>query len=104
VALANCGLLYFIMRKRIKGLEGRRTAVAMTKILVASAAMGAVCWVVSRSAGHLLGTSFGARLVNVVVSVAVGAGLFYLIASLLGVEELKAATSALTGRFRKRRA
>jgi len=104
VALANCGLLYFIMRKRIKGLEGRRTAVAMTKILVASAAMGAVCWVVSRSAGHLLGTSFGARLVNVAVSVAVGAGLFYLIASLLGVEELKAATSALTGRFRKRRA
>jgi putative peptidoglycan lipid II flippase len=104
VALANCGLLYFIMRKRINGLEGRRTAVAMTKILVASAAMGAVCWVLSRGAEHLLGSSFGARLVNVAVSVAVSAGLFYLIASLLGVEELKAATSALTGRFRKRRA
>ena len=104
VALANCGLLYFIMRKRINGLEGRRTAVAMIKILVASAVMGAVCWVVSRGAEHLIGSSFAARLANVAVSVAVSAGLFYLIATLLGVEELKAATSALTGRFRKRRA
>jgi putative peptidoglycan lipid II flippase len=103
VALANCGLLYFIMRRRINGLEGRRTAFAMAKILVASAVMGACCWAISSSATHLLGNSFAARLANVSASVAVGAGLFYLAASLLGVEELKAATDALTARLKKTR-
>src|SRR5882724_8533693 len=97
VALGNCGLLYFIMRKRINGLEGRRTALAMAKILFASAAMGAACWAVSTGAARVLGNNFPARLAIVTVSVAVSVGLFYLVASLLGVEELRAATSALTG-------
>jgi putative peptidoglycan lipid II flippase len=104
VALGNCGLLYAIMRKRINGLEGRQTALAIVKILVASAAMGAGCWAVSNGAAYLLGNSFAARLAIVTISVAVSAGLFYLCASLLGVEELKAATNALTDRFKKRRA
>jgi putative peptidoglycan lipid II flippase len=101
VALGNCGLLYFIMRKRIKGLEGRRTALAMAKILLASMAMGAGCWALSNGAEHILGGSFSARLITVAVSVAVSAGLFYLIASLLGIEELSAATRTLTGRLKR---
>jgi len=103
VALGNCALLYAIMRKRINGLEGRKTVVAIGKILVASAAMGAGCWAVSNGVTHLLGAGFAARLANVSASVAVSAALFYLVASLLGVEELRAATNALTGRFRKTR-
>lgn len=103
VALGNCGLLYFIMRKRINGLEGRRTALAMAKILFASAVMAAACWAVSAGAARVLGSNFTARLSNVSISVAVSAGLFYVVASLLGVEELRAATSALTGRFKRRR-
>ena len=91
------------MRKRIKGLEGRRTALAMSKILFAAAAMGAACWAVSSGAARVLGNNFPARLANVTVSVAVSAGLFYLVASLLGVEELRAATSALTVRLKRRR-
>ena len=104
VALGNCGLLYLIMRKRIKGLEGRRTAVAIAKILSASAVMGAVCWAVSTAAAHLLGDSFWARLANVSISVMVSAVVFYVAASVFAVEELKSATTALTGRFRKLRA
>lgn len=103
VALGNCGLLYFIMRKRINGLEGRRTAVAIAKILGASAIMAGGCWAVTNWVSHLLGDSFWARFANVSVSVAVSAGVFYLAASLLAVEELKSATKALTGRFRKSR-
>jgi putative peptidoglycan lipid II flippase len=102
VALGNCGLLYFIMRKRINGLEGRRTALAMAKILFASATMGGACWAVSTGLSGWLGSAFTARLANVVVSVVVSAGLFYLVAALLGVEELRAATRALTGRLRRR--
>ena len=103
VALGNCLLLYFIMRRRISGLEGRRTALAMAKILLASAVMGAGCWAISSGAESLLGSSFTARLANVSASVASGAGLFYLMASLLGVEELRTATTVLTARLKKNR-
>jgi len=103
VALANCGLLYVIMRKRISGIEDRRTAGAVAKILVASAVMGAACWTVSAALSRALGDNFAARLTNVLVSVAIGAVLFYVLASLLRVEELKSATRALAGRFARNR-
>lgn len=103
VALGNCGLLYVIMQKRIKGMEGKRTAVAVAKILVSSAVMAAACWAMISITSRVLGDQFAGRLVSVLISIAVGAGLFYLAASLLGVEELKAATDALTGRLKRTR-
>ncbi len=103
VALANFGLLYLIMRKRINGIEGGRTATAVAKILLASAVMGAACWATSWGLSRALGEGFGARLANVLVSIAVSACLFYVTASLLRVEELKAATDALAGRLARRR-
>jgi putative peptidoglycan lipid II flippase len=101
-AMLNCAVLYSIMRRRLKGIEGRRTAIALGKILVASAFMGLVCWAVSVGIGRFAGDRFIARLVNVTASVALGAGTFYLGALLLGIEELKAATGAITRRFLKR--
>jgi putative peptidoglycan lipid II flippase len=101
VALGNCALLYFIMRRRVNGLEGKRTALTTAKILLASATMGGACWAVNGWLSRWLGGAFPARLAIVVVSVAVSVGLFYLVASLLGVEELRAATRALTGRLRR---
>jgi putative peptidoglycan lipid II flippase len=103
VALANFGLLYLIMRKRINGIDGGRTATAVAKVLLASGVMGAACWAISMALARAFGESFGARLANVLVSVAAGAGLFYVIAALLRVEELKAATDALAGRLKRRR-
>jgi putative peptidoglycan lipid II flippase len=103
VALGNCALLYLIMRKRINGLEGRRTALAMAKVVFASAMMGAACWGMNAGLGRWLGGAFAARLANVAVSVSVSACLFYMIASLLGVEELRTATRALTGRLKRKR-
>jgi putative peptidoglycan lipid II flippase len=101
-AVLNCSALYFIMQRRLNGIEGRRTAIALGKILLASAAMGVVCWVISAGVSRFAGESFIARLVNVTASVALGAGTFYLGALLLGIEELKAATAALARRFIKR--
>jgi len=40
-ALGNAGLLLWLLRGRLQGLEGRRIAVALIKITMASAAMGA---------------------------------------------------------------
>jgi putative peptidoglycan lipid II flippase len=101
-AVLNCSVLYFIMRGRLDGIEGRRTAVTLVKILAASAVMGLVCWAVSSGVSRSAGESFAARLVNVTASVALGAGTFYMCALLLGVQELKAATGAITRRFLKR--
>ena len=103
VALGNCALLYFIMRRRINGIEGRRTTTTVGKILLAAAVMGAACWAVSRGLNHALGDVFGARLANVSISVAVSACTFYLAASILRVEELQAATAAFTRRLSRKR-
>jgi putative peptidoglycan lipid II flippase len=75
-AMLNCTVLYFIMRGRLNGIEGRRTAIALGKILVASAVMGFVCWGASAGVSRFAGESFIARLVNVTASVALGAGTF----------------------------
>jgi putative peptidoglycan lipid II flippase len=104
VALGNCGLLYVIMRRRIKGLEDRRTLVAVSKIMFASLVMGVVCWAISHWVNKFFGHSFGARFATVVLSVSVGAGVFYLAAYMTKVEELKTASSVLTSRLRRRKA
>ncbi|HJQ24918.1 MAG TPA: murein biosynthesis integral membrane protein MurJ [Blastocatellia bacterium] len=103
VGLLNFALLYFIMQRRIQGIEGRRTLFAIIKIILASAAMGAACWTMSAGIPRLLGDRFAARVVNVAVSVGLGALIFYAGAWLLRVEELHAATDALLRRFRRRK-
>jgi putative peptidoglycan lipid II flippase len=101
VALLNFALLYFIMQKRIQGIEGSRTAGAIVKILLASAVMAAACWAVSQGVYHFAGDNRVARLINVMASVSAGAGVFYLVAYWLGVEELKSAVGAIGGRFKR---
>jgi putative peptidoglycan lipid II flippase len=103
VGLLNFALLYFIMQRRIQGIEGHRTLLTIIKILVASAAMGAACWALNAGLTRLIGDHFVARLINISLSVGLGALIFYAGAWLLKIEELHAATNALIKRFRKRR-
>jgi peptidoglycan biosynthesis protein MviN/MurJ (putative lipid II flippase) len=99
VALMNFALLYVIMRRRVRGIEGRTTAFAVGKIMAASAVMGMVCWAIRRAIANSAGVTFSARAINVAASVSVGAAVFYLVASALGIQELKSATEVLTSRF-----
>jgi putative peptidoglycan lipid II flippase len=101
VALLNFALLYFIMQKRINGIEGRKTAVTILKIILASLVMATACWAVSRGIYQLAGDNKIAHLVNVVVSVGAGAGVFYAAAYWLGVEELQSAVRTIGGRFKR---
>jgi len=103
VALLNFALLYGFMQRRIHGLEGRKTAITVGKIVLASIVMAVACWAVNQGFNRVLGDSFTARVVNVGTSVGLGAAIFYFSALLLGVEELQAATRALTRRFVKPR-
>jgi putative peptidoglycan lipid II flippase len=103
VALMNFGLLYLIMRRKIGGIDGRRTAVTVGKIALASAVMGVLCWGVSHGLGNAFGggaaASLGARLAVVLGSVATGAAVFYGCAYMLGIPELKAAVGTVTRRL-----
>jgi putative peptidoglycan lipid II flippase len=101
VALLNFALLYFLMQKKINGIEGRKTAGAIVKIILASGLMALVCWVVSQGIYDFAGDNRMARILNVVVSVGAGAGVFYIAAYWLGVEELKSAVNAIGGRFKR---
>ena len=102
VALLNFTLLYVIIARRIDGIEGRRTAAAVVKILFASSIMGLVCWFVSSAMYQFLGDTRVARASNVLVSVGAGGVVFYAAAWLLGVQELRSAVNAITKRLRRR--
>jgi putative peptidoglycan lipid II flippase len=101
VALLNFALLYFFMQKRINGIEGRKTAVSILKIILASLVMAIACWAVSQGVYQFVGDTRVARMINVMVSVGVGAGVFYVAAYWMGVEELKSAVSTIGGRFKR---
>src|SRR5262249_25767958 len=89
VGLLNFGSLYLILRGRINGIEGRATAIAIAKILGASAVMAAVCLAISGGLPRIIGDTLGARLLIVAGSVGAGALVFYGVASWLNVAELR---------------
>jgi putative peptidoglycan lipid II flippase len=99
VAVLNFLLLYALMRRRIGGIEGRKTATAVAKILFASALMAVVCWALSRSLGSWLPANLAGRSLQVAVSVGAGAIAFYFASRILGVRELRMALNAIGGRF-----
>jgi putative peptidoglycan lipid II flippase len=105
VALINCALLMFFLRRRLGGIEGGGLLASFVKVTLAAAAMGAACWLVSGQIASFIGAeSLAARVVNVGVSVAVGVLVFALGARLVGVGELEQLTRALRRKFGGRRA
>lgn len=104
VAIFNFALLFFFMRRKLSGIEGRSLLLTFAKVLSASLAMGVICWLVSRQIEHLLGDqSLVARLTDVGVSIVIGIAVFYVAASLLKVGELNQMTAALKRKFGKRK-
>jgi putative peptidoglycan lipid II flippase len=104
VALLNFTLLYVMIRRRVGGgLEDRKVALTVSKILAASAVMAAVCLGFSAVMGETAGASLPARVFHVLVGVSVGAVVFYVTASLLRISELKSAVNVVTRRLSRRR-
>jgi putative peptidoglycan lipid II flippase len=100
VAVVNFALLFFFMRRKLGRIEGRSLFTTFAKVTVASAVMGAICWLLSRQIESYLGTEgLLARLIDVGASIAVGILVFYLAARLLKVGEIDQLTGALQRRF-----
>lgn len=105
VALVNFLALTYLMRRRIKRLEGRELASSLVRILIASAAMSAVCWIAYRSlAAYFVEKSFTIELAEAIIPIALGGLTFLIAAKLLRIEELEKVYRMLSAKLGGRRA
>jgi putative peptidoglycan lipid II flippase len=100
VATCNFLALFWLMRNKAGGIEGRRLSWGIAKISLASALMGVACWVSSFAVRQQLGESSFGRLIDVAVSLPLGLFVLYRVCRWLQVQELNAARQAFLERFR----
>jgi len=101
-AIVNLGgtvALVVLLRSRIAGIEGRRTAAAVGRIVLASALVAGVSYGVWKPLDSALGRSFGAQVVSLGLALVAAGGVYVLACRALKVREL-AALLSLRGRLR----
>ena len=106
-ALANAGILFWLLRRRLGGLDDRRVVTALVKIVVASLAMAAIAYTIEHQlALHWPGTQIWRRAVRVGLAITTGMATLALTARLLRLEEFQVASgriwSKIGGRFARR--
>ena len=100
VALVNFFALAIIMRGRIKRLNGREIVGSFLKIAGASAVLSVVCYFSYRLLLDRLGFgTFGVKLIEALVPIALGGIAFVIVAKLLRVNELEQAFGMLKKRL-----
>jgi putative peptidoglycan lipid II flippase len=104
VALFNALALFWLIRHRLGGIHGRALLDSVLKMAAASGAMALAIWLSSRLILDALGTGRIGRLTDVVVSVPLGAIVFYTVCRLLRVAELETAVQAVAGPLARSRA
>ena len=104
VATFNFLVLFWLMRIKIEGIEGKRLTLDLIKIVVASALMGLCCWLSLISIQDVFGEGSIGRLLTLIISVPLGLAILYGSCRFLGVQELEAAQQAISGRLRGRAA
>ncbi len=103
VASVNFLALIFLMRRKIKRLEGRTIASAFVKIVFASVLMSAACY----ASYYFLTNFFGAKtlvikLIEAFVPIAIGGLVFIVTAKLLGIKQLNQAFDAVMRKFKRK--
>jgi putative peptidoglycan lipid II flippase len=103
VAGLNFIVLFVLMRRRLRRLEGRRIAVSLLKVIAASAVMSVACWWTYQMLLKALGqTGLWSQVINAFLPIGVGVVVFLISCQLLKVSELELAIQVLTRRFKKR--
>ena len=102
VALFNFAALLLLIRKRIGGLEGAALLRSFGKIVAASVLLAVVCFSSDYWIRALVGAHFIALLIDLTVSITLGAAAFYAACLLLRVEELTTAQNAIAGPLLRR--
>jgi len=106
VALTNFSLLYLLMHREVKRLETRQMAATLAKLVIAGAALAAVCWAAKTwlFAGWMH-FNFALRATALFATIGVAGGIFFATAMLLRIEELDDLARLVQrklGRFAKR--
>jgi putative peptidoglycan lipid II flippase len=103
-ALVNAGLLFWFLRKRLRGLDGRRVSVSLVKILIASVVMSIASWGTEYGLSQVwAGEDVFHRFVRVMSAVGVGLATLAISAKLLRLDEFERALGRVLGRFVKRK-
>jgi putative peptidoglycan lipid II flippase len=101
-AMFNAGMLLWLLRRRLGGLDGRRVSVALIKITVASAAMGAAAQLTARWLAVLMpATNSIARAIQLGGAIAVGVAVLIAAARLLRLAEFDEAFGLVLRRLRR---
>ena len=96
-------LLWVVLSKRLGGLDGRRVAGSLAKIVMASLVMGGACWATAWACGKYVGVAtFAEQLLQVTASLLVSGVVYLAIVWLLKSEEMHALKN-LIARFLGRR-
>jgi len=86
-ALTNAGILLFLLRDRLKGIDGARVIATVAKIALASVVMAAAAYQTERGLHLVMGDSTALQAVRVFGSIAVGLATLAISAQLLRIEE-----------------
>ncbi len=101
VALVGFAVLFWALRNRLGGLDGRNLLESGLKVLVASAVMGALIAMLREGLQAAWGISRLARLGELALAIPAGLLVFYALCRLLRVAELELALSAAAGPLRR---
>ena len=107
-ALANALMLFWMLRRRLAGLDDRRVITSLVKVLLASTAMAAVAWGVEHQlALHWAGHEPWRRAIRVGLAISLGLGTLVVTARLLRLDEFQVAFDGIwrrvAGRLARRR-
>jgi putative peptidoglycan lipid II flippase len=99
-AIFNAGVLLWLLDRRLEGLDGRRIAIALAKILAASAAMGLAAYIAAYWLASLGPATPGWHWKSLTVFGAIGAGVVVLVsaAKVLRIAEFDEALSRVLRR------
>jgi putative peptidoglycan lipid II flippase len=101
-AIFNAAVLVFLLRRRLGGIDGRRLAIATTKIALAAGAMGiATHFTAAWLEVQLPGSGEVVRIVRVLVAIAVALVVLAGAAQILRIEEFREATGRVLRRVRR---
>jgi len=102
-SIVNAVLLLWLLRRRIGGIDGRRLAVAVAKISVASAVMaGSAVWLENWLSTLIAGTSVLPRLLRLALAIGGAVAVLAAAAKVLRIREFDEALRMVAGRLARR--
>jgi putative peptidoglycan lipid II flippase len=100
-ALLNAALLMFFLRRRLDGIEGRRVAGSLARIVAASALMGLAAAGVDRAVGVWLpGSGIVVQITRLVATIGTALGVLAASAHALRIREFHDGMALVARRFR----